>query len=211
MARLDGWQAALVGTGALFVLMWLRSYAFGSTLLWLLPNLALAWMPVLLAWGMTDRVRLVVLAPVWLLFLPNAPYLMSDVIHLEPLRSAPTWFDAVLLGCAGGLGALLGAISLVAVGRRLASWLGRPAAIALVAVVCPLAGLGIRLGRYERWHSWHVLTDPMGILRDAASCVTDPDKLLFVAVYAVLLGAATAIWALGQPLPEPVQAVQRQR
>ena len=67
-------------------------------------NLILAWIPLLLALFVYDRYRrgspLARLAPalaVWLLFLPNAPYIVTDFVHLSAASSAPLWFDGVVV------------------------------------------------------------------------------------------------------------------
>src|SRR6185503_3411706 len=69
-------------------------------------NLFLAWLPLLLA--LTARIlysahrwlrypAFVVCASLWLLFFPNAPYMMTDLIHLRPDQVVPLWYDALLL------------------------------------------------------------------------------------------------------------------
>ena len=84
----------------------------------LLWNLFLAWIPLLLALAVYDGYRrdapLAVLAPgavLWLLFLPNAPYLVTDFVHLAPY-GPPLWFDGVLLSTFAWTGLLLGFVSL---------------------------------------------------------------------------------------------------
>ncbi len=100
----------------------------------------------------------------WLLFLPNAPYILTDIIHLARVSHAPIWYDlALLLSCAG-TGLLLGYLSLIDVQgivvRRFGSawgWI-----FALVSLV--LSGFAIYLGRFLRWNSWDVLIEPTRVL-----------------------------------------------
>src|SRR5262245_13804939 len=72
----------------------------------LLFNLGLAWLPAVaalaayaLARGRSPSVLglLVACAAVWLLFLPNAPYLVTDLVHLQPRPGVPFWYDVILL------------------------------------------------------------------------------------------------------------------
>jgi uncharacterized membrane protein len=133
-------------------------------------NLALAWVPFVIALAVYDRHRrgtspgrLALPALLWLLFLPNAPYLVTDFVYLPQFRGMPVWYDITLLTAFAWLGLLLGFVSLYlmhAVGERLfgaaASWAG-------VAAVLVLTGFGIYLGRFERWNSWDVLVDPASL------------------------------------------------
>lgn len=65
-------------------------------------NLFLAWIPLifaLAAWLLIQRrtwmpVILLLLAG-WLLFLPNAAYIITDLIHLRARNGAPLWYDAL--------------------------------------------------------------------------------------------------------------------
>lgn len=100
------------------------------------------------------------LAGLWLLFLPNAPYILTDIVHLARASHAPIWYDLALLLSFAGTGLLLGYLSLIdvqgIVARRFSpawSWI-----FALVSLV--LSGFAIYLGRFLRWNSWDVLFEP---------------------------------------------------
>src|SRR6266542_5618884 len=73
-----------------------------STFSGLIWNLFLAWIPFVLAVVVYDGWRrrraagaLVVLGALWLLFFPNAPYIVTDFVHLERTGDAPYWYDAL--------------------------------------------------------------------------------------------------------------------
>ena len=84
--------AALVGASAwCCVLLVVRKAEFGdfsyAGLVW---NLVLAWVPLALAGLLLvsysrrrSRVEFAALGLGWLLFLPNAPYVLTDFVHLE--------------------------------------------------------------------------------------------------------------------------------
>jgi len=174
---------ALLLTSAFGVAMVAFRMAYSGTgeyrnLLW---NLVLAWVPLVIALAVYDRHRrgvsprrLALPALVWLLFLPNAPYLVTDLKYLGEIDGAPVWFDVTLLTTFAWLGLLLGFLSLYlmqAVVERLAG----PATSWLAAVgVLALSGFGIYLGRFERWNSWDVVRDPLSLARDLASGLSDP-------------------------------------
>ena len=82
-------------------------------------NLILAWIPLLLALFVYDRYRrgspLARLAPalaLWLLFLPNAPYIVTDFVHLSAASRTPLWLDGVVVSAFAWTGLLLGFVSL---------------------------------------------------------------------------------------------------
>jgi uncharacterized membrane protein len=144
-------------------------------------NLALAWIPFLLALFVYDRFRvgasrptLVAGALLWLLFFPNAPYLVTDLKHLDGMGQVPLWYDLVLLSSAAWAGLLLGFVSLYlmqAVVRRL--W-GPAAAWTFAGSVLALSSFGIYLGRFLRWNSWDVFVRPRSVLGDLWSGLADP-------------------------------------
>ena len=149
-----------------------------ANLVW---NLSLAWVPLGFALVVYDGARqgmrgrwLVTFGGLWLLFLPNAPYLMTDMKYLRELDGAPLWYDIALTGSAAVAGLALGFISLFliqSVAHRYVgavwAWLGVWAALALSSV-------GVFLGRFQRFNSWDVFTDPGPILGDIAKGLTNP-------------------------------------
>ncbi|MBN1310505.1 MAG: DUF1361 domain-containing protein [Anaerolineae bacterium] len=52
-------------------------------------------------------------ALVWLLLFPNAPYLLTDLVHLQPQENMPFWFDLILIVAFAWAGFFLRLISLV--------------------------------------------------------------------------------------------------
>jgi uncharacterized membrane protein len=144
-------------------------------------NLFLAWVPFVLALLVYDgsrrgapRVPLALGAVLWLLFFPNAPYLLTDYKYLEDWTGAPVWYDVVVLSAFAWTGLALGFASLYLMHRVATRMLGAVTAWALVPVVLTLGSLGVYLGRFERWNSWDVLADPGGILGQLPGAVIGP-------------------------------------
>ena len=138
---------------------------------WIAWNLALAWVPFLIAFVIYERARsgaagkvLAALGALWLLFFPNAPYIVTDLQHIGVGSGVPIMYDVLLLTAAAWTGFLLGLTSLFmihAVGRRL---LGAANAWALVVGVLAVSSFGIYLGRVQRWNSWDVFVRPGALL-----------------------------------------------
>jgi len=144
-------------------------------------NLFLAWIPLVLALIVYDRARRGTSTPalgapvvLWLLFLPNAPYIVTDLKYIDGFSGAPALYNVVLLGLAALTGLLLGLTSLFlihAVARRL---VGTFNAWALVVTVLALSSVGIYLGRVHRWNSWDVVVRPGSLFGDVAGGVLHP-------------------------------------
>jgi uncharacterized membrane protein len=161
---------ALLAASALCVaLLEIRVHETGSSyyrfLIW---NLTLAWVPFVLAVAAYARARRAVdllvwalLVP-WLLFFPNAPYLLTDFIHLDE-GPAPLWYDALMLSAFAWTGLMLGFGSLYLVQMILRRAAG--SALAWVGVVgaLGLASLGVYIGRFIRFNSWDALLHPVRV------------------------------------------------
>ncbi len=101
---------------------------------------------------------------VWLAFLPNAPYLVTDFVHLHPRPPVPLWFDIALLTSFAGAGLMLGWGSVATVHDTIVRAAGRAAGWCVAAGSLLLSGYGIYLGRFLRWNSWDVLSRPGALL-----------------------------------------------
>lgn len=164
---------ALVGARVLYT-----GSGDGVNLVW---NLTLAWIPLLLAVLVYDGCRrrsplpgLVVGTTLWVLFFPNAPYILTDLKWLAEWTGAPVWFDAIVISAAAWTGLALGFASLYlmqTLARRvvgsLNSWL-------LVVAFLALSSFGIYLGRFQRWNSWDLFAQPVSLLSDVAAGLADP-------------------------------------
>jgi uncharacterized membrane protein len=111
----------------------------------------------------------------WLLFFPNAPYLVTDLAHLRAgVVGAPRWFDAVLFGAFAATGVASGFASLLLVHGLVARRLGRLAGWSAIGAASLLGGYGIYLGRFSRLNSWDVLARPERLLRTVLDPLLDP-------------------------------------
>lgn len=148
----------------------------------LASNLALAWTPMVLALGIfaAHRLRarsltLAVLGAGWLVFLPNAPYLVTDVIHLRTAwGGVPWWFDAALIGSAAGTGLLLGYAALLVVQVVVAERHGETAGWLVATAALVASGVGVYIGRFLRLNSWDVVSRPDALIDLARARLADP-------------------------------------
>jgi uncharacterized membrane protein len=147
---------------------------------WLTYNLFLAWLPLAFAFLAirTEGRMALIPAVLWLAFLPNAPYLVTDLIHVgEAGGSVP--FDAAVIGAAAMLGVVIGGLSLALMQARVAAALGTRAGWLFAYGILGLAGLGVYIGRVLRWNSWDAFVRPLDIASDfvasGAKLLSEPE------------------------------------
>jgi uncharacterized membrane protein len=110
----------------------------------------------------------------WLLFFPNAPYIITDLFHFAHDPGVPYWFDLVLVVSGTWNGMLLGFVSLLQVERFLLKKFSIKLTGMIIAFCILLCGYGIYLGRYLRYNSWDILTNPFGLLSAIGNHVLSP-------------------------------------
>ncbi len=159
----------------------LKSYRGAPTFLFLVWNLFLAWIPYWIALSIDgvfektkSKILSVTLLGLWLLFFPNAPYIITDLLHLKSRFPVPHWYDMMLIFSFAWTGLALGLLSLYEVQLFLEkhfkanwAWLFSTTSIAL-------AGFGIFIGRFQRWNSWDVFTQPKEFGYAMARTVSNP-------------------------------------
>src|SRR5215510_1860816 len=175
----------LAGATIFSVAVWrVRSEVSGTVhyafLIW---NLFLAWIPFLIAYFIYTvslaRKWLYVVIPIsaflWLIFFPNAPYILTDFQHLAGVWSdVPIWYDVMLLIWFAFTGLLLGMVSLFLMQEIIRREFGRWVGWGFVALVAGLSSAGIYMGRFLRWNSWDILRNPAGIALYTFERVQDP-------------------------------------
>ncbi len=145
-------------------------------------NLFLAWVPYgwsLWAASIQRRYphhwwRLLLPGALWLLFFPNAPYIITDFVHLYERPPVPLWYDIGLLAAFAWSGCFLAVVSLQTMQRLVRQLCGALVSWLFVGASVGLSGLGVYLGRFERWNSWDLLLSPYDVLVAAAQPILFP-------------------------------------
>ncbi len=156
-------------------------YAGRTGYIYLFWNLFLAWIPLLFAIAAEHFYNkkkpssgFLIFGFFWMLFFPNAPYIVTDFSHLRVSLSIPLWFDVVMIASFAGTGILLGLCSLQIMGRLTLQKFGAFWSWLFVVISSLLAGFGIYLGRYLRWNSWDVLLNPGQLFQDISNRILQP-------------------------------------
>lgn len=160
----------------------------------LIWNLFLAWIPFMISYftyiTAMRRRWLYFIVPIsallWLIFFPNAPYILTDFQHLSSAGAdIPVWFDVIVLIWFSFTGLFLGMVSLFLmqeiVRREFGHWFGW----GLVLAVAGLSTIGVYMGRFLRWNSWDVLSNLVGMVRFTLYYLINPTprSLVFAALF----------------------------
>jgi len=145
-------------------------------------NLFLAWVPLWVAEGLSRRLHrggasggwLAAGLGLWLLFLPNAPYIITDLVHVRHVPEQTLFFDALMLFLFALTGLLTGLYSQWRVHRLLQARLGAGLAWAAMVAAAVPTSFGIYLGRYGRWNSWDLVASPVRLAEGIWASLQNP-------------------------------------
>lgn len=189
------------------------AYSHSNYYFFLIYNLLLAYIAPLIAWWLIVRLRKtpwlsftnIILTLLWLGFLPNSFYMITDLIHVQTSIGIDLLFNIVLVmffifnSCAAGF------ISLYLIHKALLKRFYYRNAHIVIGVVILLCSFAIYLGRFLRWNSWDVITNPAGLLFDVTDTIISPSThpevfattvsffLLLTSAYIVLWQAIRAV------------------
>lgn len=162
-------------------------------------NVFLAWIPYVISSQLPHYFKKpvwkrLVLFGSWLLFFPNALYIVTDLVHLKADTNVPWWFDAMFLFLNAFVGLLLAFASLIKVESFLHTQLSHKIVSKIIPTLLFFGSFGVYLGRFERWNSWNIIDEPFSLLSNILSAIFNPVDnwrvwaitLLFTLVYAVL-------------------------
>lgn len=136
-------------------------------------NLFLAWIPLWLSSQLMKKEKLFSLSSIalflsWLLFFPNAPYILTDFIHLGAWNEIPKWYDALMIASFAWTGLLISFVSLRHIEEFLRGRINSTYVPLLIIGILLLTSFGIYLGRFERFNSWDVLAHPFRMMHGIA-------------------------------------------
>ena len=153
----------------------------------LLWNLFLALLPLVFSKSLRYSSRIsnskflsVLFIILWLLFIPNSPYIVTDLKHVDNDYGIQ-WFDLTLILVFAINGLLIGIISMLDIFKLLQNKYSTKITHSVVGLICILGGFGIFLGRFLRFNSWDIFTKP---------------DTLFYSIFHTLFMKETWIWTI---------------
>lgn len=153
----------------------------------LIWNLFLAWIPFILAYIAHSipwqRIWIYLIIPIiaflWLIFFPNAPYMLTDLQDLSRrAMGAPLWYDVIIVVWCSWTAMLLGIVSLYLMQDIVIRTFGRYLGWAFVFIISALSSFGVYIGRFVRLNSWDILQDPTEAAQEILGVVISPSMRL---------------------------------
>jgi len=111
---------------------------------------------------------------VWLAFLPNAPYIVTDLIHIRLGNHSLIWLDVLVVLSFALSGLLLFYLSILDMEKLIASRFKRIPITTLTFFTLFLCGFGVYLGRFLRYNSWEIISNPQVLISDVFHILLSP-------------------------------------
>lgn len=160
----------------------LLRFAFTGSMLYMFLNwnLFLALVPLMFSSYLVthratiNRYTFGIMAIAWLLFFPNAPYIITDLFHLRHHNGMPQWYDLIMILSFAWAGMLFGLMSLFQMEKILLEKISPLYTNMIVVILLFISSFGVYIGRFLRWNSWDVVSNPMALSADIADRFIHP-------------------------------------
>jgi uncharacterized membrane protein len=190
-----------------FALNILRVILFDKfSFIYILWNIFLAFIPflissILLYYKENDKLNKTVFiigSILWVVFIPNAPYIITDLIHIGVVRSVPVLYDSILLFTSAWVGLLLGMSSIFHMEKIFLYKYSKKITSFIIIIILLLTSFGMYLGRFFRFNSWDIFTSPIYSLGKLFSNLTSSayhiEALIYILLFFVFLYVSYSSW-----------------
>lgn len=156
-------------------------YTGQLTFAFLVWNLFLAFVPYLLSYQLLlkpawieSKWKFALLFTIWLLFVPNSFYILTDLFHLYDSNAVPRWYDLMLIFSFAWNAMLLGILSVRQMEKIVqARWQFRNDWFFIYPIMW-LNAEGVFIGRYLRYNSWDVVSNPFQLMAEIMHMILHP-------------------------------------
>lgn len=151
-------------------------YSHNYSFLYFIWNLFLSWVPLALSITLIYILKnklwsswsALFMSFVWLIFIPNSFYMISDFVHLIEVPTNYLLYFVIAFTAIIYSASINGYISLYLIHRELKKRLRPGTSWLVVAIICLISSYAIYIGRVLRWNSWDILINPGGVLFDVS-------------------------------------------
>lgn len=162
-----------------FLLLLIRAKVTQSVFFFfLIWNLFLAFIPYIISFFLFTSItfqenkllRMGILL-IWLLFLPNSFYLLTDFVHLNKFPDVPFWFDLIVVSSFSITGFAVGIFSIRTIEKIIQLHYSKIQSRIMLFGILYLTAFGIYLGRFLRFNSWDLLSSPIDLFASCVDCI----------------------------------------
>ncbi|GAA4238257.1 DUF1361 domain-containing protein [Postechiella marina] len=129
----------------------------------------------------------------WLLFLPNAPYIVTDLLHIKFNNTNLLWLDILVISAFALNGLILFYYSLLEMKTVLLKHIQTHKVSFLINLIPFLSAFGVYLGRFLRYNSWEILSNPRVLILDIVIIINQPIKHKEAWLFTILFGSFLSI------------------
>lgn len=122
----------------------------------------------------------------WLIFIPNAPYIITDFVHLGEIRFIPILFDILLIFSSATLGLILGANSMFHIEQIFNLKYSKTKTSIIMMIIILLISFGLYLGRFLRFNSWDIFVNHTSLIKNVWNIFSDPSSSIEVFLYTIM-------------------------
>lgn len=169
------------------------------SLIYILWNIFLAFIPFVISSFMVlllkeeklKKFTLIFLGSLWLLFIPNAPYVITDFVHLGVVRAVPILYDTLLLFTSALIGLIFGLISINHIEQIISLKFSKNITSIFIYLLIFIISFGVYLGRFLRFNSWDIFARPGNVfngLKEIFTNITNlTEALLFTTLFFIFI------------------------
>lgn len=166
-------SVVLAITGAIFGGNTILSFLIWNLFLAYVPYAISKWMQRNARWS-ENGFKFGIAFIIWLLFIPNSFYIITDLFHLGSFSNIPLWYELAMILSFAWNGLLLGILSVRQMEKMMEQYLSKRTELFFIYPVMFLNALGVYIGRYLRFNSWDVITNPFYLINDISNLVIHP-------------------------------------
>lgn len=160
---------------------------------WMSLNITLAFVGVMFGYLMQSRhpIFKIIFLILWLLFVPNTVYILTDIIHIPEQASQLGWVNQIILLTQYivliSLGVLTFLISMRLFEKTLPKVKDKSMHNLILVMTIYLIAFGVMLGRIHRANSWEIFTAPQRVIESSITLFSSPSTLLIIFLFGTLV------------------------
>ena len=191
----------LVSFAAITLLLLQVKITHSMYLLFLIWNLFLAIIPYLLSssiyanfFNKSKKIQNSMYTLIWLLFIPNTFYIITDFTHLHFKNSFQFGLDMLIISSFSFAGFYVGLLSLQQMHHLTTAKYGIKTGNLFIILMSFLAAFGIYLGRILRFNSWDIISKPIELFYTSISVLFSFETIIYTLQLGLIILISYYLW-----------------